>query len=115
LGYGYVNFYTNEDARKALDECNYSSLTPGGHSFRLMWSIPDPSVRKGLEKNNVFVNNLPSEYTSKKLHDLFSEFGEVEFCSNLFLNVVFYLCRYIQQGFPYIQKIGPVFMVMYNS
>ncbi|KAA6355900.1 MAG: hypothetical protein EZS28_048573, partial [Streblomastix strix] len=40
LGYGYLNFDTQADAQKVLDDLNYSELKPNGRAFRLMWRQP---------------------------------------------------------------------------
>jgi RNA recognition motif-containing protein len=55
LGYAYVNFHSVQDAERALDTLNYSSIK--GRSCRLMWTQRDPSARKS-GAGNIYVKNL---------------------------------------------------------
>jgi polyadenylate-binding protein len=74
LCYGYVNFYSMEDAERALTTMNYTKLH--NKPVRLMWSQRDPSLRKsGI--NNVFVKNLPKDFTTAKLCQMFSLYGNI--------------------------------------
>ncbi|CAK0812525.1 unnamed protein product [Prorocentrum cordatum] len=78
LGYAYVNFRNVEDAEKALDTLNYSSIR--GRSCRIMWSQRDPSGRKGIP-GNIYVKNLDDlSIDNKALFDTFSLFGSIVSC-----------------------------------
>ena len=74
MGYGYVNFRTIEDAERALNALNFKEI--GGQSIRLMWSNRDPTARKS-SGSNLFVRGLPDSVDSKRLHDLFSQIGNI--------------------------------------
>jgi len=77
LGYAYVNFHSVEDAERALDTLNYSSIK--GRSCRIMWSHRDPTLRKS-QVGNVYVKNLDKNIDNKALHDTFSLFGNILSC-----------------------------------
>jgi polyadenylate-binding protein len=76
LGYGYLNFATPEDSQKVLNELNYSELPPNGRVCRLMKKQPRHilQIPQGL---NLCVKNLPENYNSKKLNDIFKDFGPI--------------------------------------
>mmetsp|Transcript_16594 Transcript_16594/g.38352 ORF Transcript_16594/g.38352 Transcript_16594/m.38352 type:complete len:603 (+) Transcript_16594:93-1901(+) len=77
LGYAYVNFHKVEDAERALDTLNYSSIK--GRSCRIMWSQRDPTLRK-TGAGNIYVKNLDSSIDNKALYDTFSLFGNILSC-----------------------------------
>jgi len=77
LGYGYVNFFDPHDAELALDTLNYYSIK--GRPCHIMWSQRDPSLRKS-GVGNVIIFGLDKSTDSKKLHDVFSEFGNILSC-----------------------------------
>jgi polyadenylate-binding protein len=77
LGYAYVNFHLSEDATRALDTLNYTSVK--GRPIRIMWSQRDPSLRKS-GAGNVFVKNLHPDIDNKQLYDTFSLFGNILSC-----------------------------------
>lgn len=77
LGYGYVNYYSVQDAEKALDMLNY--MTIKGKPCRVMWSQRDPERRRN-NASNVFVKGLDPTIDNKALHDTFSIFGHILSC-----------------------------------
>jgi polyadenylate-binding protein len=77
LGYAYVNFHSVQDAERALDTLNYSSIK--GRSCRLMWTQRDPSARKS-GAGNIYVKNLDQNIDNKALYDTFSLFGNILSC-----------------------------------
>ncbi|KAK2665044.1 hypothetical protein Ddye_003618 [Dipteronia dyeriana] len=52
LGYGYVNYSNPQDAARALDMLNFTSLN--GKPIRIMYSHRDPSLRKSGQ-GNIFI------------------------------------------------------------
>uniref|UniRef100_A0ACD6AGP9 Uncharacterized protein n=1 Tax=Avena sativa TaxID=4498 RepID=A0ACD6AGP9_AVESA len=77
LGYGYVNFHSQEDAKRALETLNF--VLVNGKSIRVMFSNRDPMLRNN-GKANVFIKNLESDIDNKALNDIFSGFGTILSC-----------------------------------
>ncbi|CAJ1400596.1 unnamed protein product [Effrenium voratum] len=77
LGYGYVNYYSVQDAERALETLNYMSIK--GKPCRVMWSQRDPERRRNTA-NNIFVKGLDPSIDNKALHDTFSIFGNILSC-----------------------------------
>ncbi|XP_057998665.1 uncharacterized protein LOC131177620 [Hevea brasiliensis] len=77
LCYGYVNFYSHNQASEALHKLNHKYLK--GKPMRLMWSQRDPFARKsGI--GNLFVKNLDSSIDSARLESMFCKFGTILSC-----------------------------------
>uniref|UniRef100_A0A2C9UZY7 RRM domain-containing protein n=1 Tax=Manihot esculenta TaxID=3983 RepID=A0A2C9UZY7_MANES len=77
LCYGYVNFYSHNQAYEALHKLNHTYLK--GKPMRLMWSQRDPFARKsGI--GNLFVKNLVSSIDSARLESMFCKFGTILSC-----------------------------------
>ncbi|KAG0514903.1 hypothetical protein BDA96_10G233200 [Sorghum bicolor] len=77
LGYGYVNFYSRQEATCALEALNFAPLS--GKHIRVMFSNRDPSLRKS-GRANLFVKNLEPSIDSKNLYEMFSSFGTILSC-----------------------------------
>jgi RNA recognition motif-containing protein len=77
LGYGYINFLKNEDAKKAIEVLNFYKK-PGffNKPIRLMWQNKNKALRNS-GAGNIFIKNLPLDFDSKELIKLFSNFGEI--------------------------------------
>ncbi|XP_073151128.1 polyadenylate-binding protein 7 [Henckelia pumila] len=77
LCYGYVNFIAPQDANRAVEVKNHSTLN--GKVVRVMWSHRDPDARRsGI--GNVFVKNLSESIDSLNLKEMFQKFGNVLSC-----------------------------------
>ncbi|XP_057785698.1 polyadenylate-binding protein 7 [Salvia miltiorrhiza] len=77
LCYGYVNFVSPQDAIRAIELKNHSTLN--GKVIRVMWSHRDPDARKS-GVGNVFVKNLSDSVDSVKLQEMFQKFGDILSC-----------------------------------
>ncbi|RDX99715.1 Polyadenylate-binding protein 7, partial [Mucuna pruriens] len=74
LCYGYVNFASHQDAIRAIELKNHSTLN--GKVIRVMWSRRDPDVRKSTI-GNLFVKNLPELIDNAGLQDIFKKYGNI--------------------------------------
>ncbi|PNX77815.1 putative polyadenylate-binding protein [Trifolium pratense] len=74
LCYGYVNFLSPQDAIRAIELKNHSTLN--GKAIRVMWSRRDPDARKS-SIGNVFVKNLAESINNSGLEDMFKKFGNI--------------------------------------
>eukprot|EP00928_Gymnodinium_smaydae_P093878 TRINITY_DN7822_c0_g3_i1.p1 TRINITY_DN7822_c0_g3~~TRINITY_DN7822_c0_g3_i1.p1 ORF type:complete len:703 (+),score=187.76 TRINITY_DN7822_c0_g3_i1:143-2251(+) len=77
LCYGYVNYFSNAHAERAIDTLNYTTILR--RPCRVMWSQRDSAVRRNTS-NNVFVRNLDPSIDNRILHDTFSVFGAITSC-----------------------------------
>lgn len=77
LGYAYVNFHSQADGEKALEELNYTPIK--GRPVRIMWLQRDPLQRRNAAAN-VYIKNLHPAIDNKMLHDTFLLFGRVLAC-----------------------------------
>jgi len=77
LRYAYVNFHTEEDARRAIEALNYEEID--GRSCRISWTCRDPTLRKS-GVGNLFVKNLDKRMDNQALHEVFENFGEILSC-----------------------------------
>ena len=73
LGYAYVNFSNEEDAKKAMDKMNYDLLY--GRNIRIMWAQKKPNMLPRAA--NLVVKNLHSNVSELELKDMFSPYGDI--------------------------------------
>ncbi|RZB48630.1 Polyadenylate-binding protein 7 isoform E [Glycine soja] len=74
LCYGYLNFVSPQDAIRAIELKNNSTLN--GKAMRVMWSRRDPDARKSAI-GNLFVKNLPESIDNAGLQDIFKKYGNI--------------------------------------
>ena len=79
-GYGYITYYSNEDAEKALKETKgkkiFDSLNVEIEHFQ---KKNERMINNNNENNNhkIYINNLPEKYTIAELNSLCKEYGNV--------------------------------------
>ena len=77
LGYGFVLFEKVEEADKAISE------TDGKEFFgKKLWvgKFIKNRPKKPIEFNNLYVKNIPKEYSEDKIKEIFSKYGELGSC-----------------------------------
>lgn len=77
LCYGYLNFYSEESRKLALQEYNFTRIL--GKPCRLMTIFKDLDEQK-KKGGNIYVRNLAPSVDSKLLYDTFSMFGPIMSC-----------------------------------
>ena len=79
-GYGYITYYSNEDAEKALKETKgkkiFDSLNVEIEHFQ---KKNERMINNNNETNShkIYINNLPEKYTIAELNSLCKEYGNV--------------------------------------
>jgi len=71
-GFGFVKFFRPEDAIAAVQACNGKEIPNTGKTIKV--SVARPGNRK---RNNLFVSQLPAEWTDKNLNELFASYGHI--------------------------------------
>ncbi|SCV04950.1 LANO_0G15016g1_1 [Lachancea nothofagi CBS 11611] len=80
LGYGYLNFSSEDDAQKVIEEFSYVNLFD--KEVRIMPSMRNAFFRKNIG-TNVFFANLPLEnpnLTTRAFYETFNHYGRVLSC-----------------------------------
>eukprot|EP00760_Papus_ankaliazontas_P018705 PhM_4_TR17591/c0_g1_i1/m.83122/K13126/PABPC; polyadenylate-binding protein len=77
LGYAYVNFASQGEAEKALNELNYSRIRD--RPCRIMYVNRDPTLRKS-GVGNIIIRNLAKEIDYRGVTELCTKFGPILSC-----------------------------------
>jgi polyadenylate-binding protein len=80
LGYGFVHYEADEAAALAIEKVNKKVIA--GEKVIVM-PFKSKKERGGVNKDkytNVYVKNLPGDYTKEQLQELFSKYGRVTSC-----------------------------------
>ena len=72
MGFGFVNFETNEAALSAMNAMNGAQL-PQGKVMKI--SLARPAWKANIH-SNVYVSGLPSDFSEEDIMDLFKEYQE---------------------------------------
>jgi polyadenylate-binding protein len=77
MGYGFVMFETEEEADRAIKETHDKEF-----KGRKLWAgkFIKNKPKRPVEFNNIFVKNIPAEYSEKQVLDIFSKYGELGSC-----------------------------------
>ena len=88
-GYGYITFYRNEDAEKAIEESKGKSIFNSNNVEISHFQRRNERMANNNENNRdkIYINNLPEKYEISELNELCKEFGNVESC-NIYLDKI---------------------------
>ena len=77
-GYGYVSYYENVSADKAITELNNKEVWPGSRLEVARFQKKNERLQNKLSMNkNLYVKNLPEEMLESEIKTLFSKYGNV--------------------------------------
>ncbi|ORZ05976.1 hypothetical protein BCR42DRAFT_174060, partial [Absidia repens] len=77
LGYAYVQFASDADGTKAIQQLNYALIK--GKQCRILWTRNEPNKLKTIT-GNIFIKNLDPSITTKSLLDTFALYGHITNC-----------------------------------
>ena len=78
FGYGYITYYNQDDAKKAIDSAH------GKKIWNSEIEITYFHYNKNHESHKIYLNNLPEKYTSEELKKLCEEIAPVQTCNIFF-------------------------------
>ena len=91
-GYGYITFFNQDSARGALESTKDKNLEIFDNncieiSFfqKRNERILNKNELNNLNKQKLYINNLPDKYTTAELYDLCKQYGSVQSC-NIFID-----------------------------
>ena len=81
LGYGYINYYSPESANKAINASNGKEIW-GSNIEVMIFQKKNERIGSYYPTNcNIYVKEFPSHYTEDALKKLFSEYGNIVYCT----------------------------------
>lgn len=80
LGYGFVHYESEDDAKKAISKVNNKIILEKKVTVEMYKSKQERQKKKASQYTNLFVKNLPADYTIEKLNTLFGVHGEIASC-----------------------------------
>ena len=82
-GYGYITFYKNEDAQKAIENSKGKKIFDSNNVEITHFQRKNERMINNSENKNlkIYINNLPENYDEKDLKELCKDFGTVEGCN----------------------------------
>lgn len=81
MGTGFVTFYKNEDAKKAVESTNNKKIWDS--DMELIYQFNNYGYDKGYHIDNlkIYINNIPEKYDKKEVEDLCKDFGKIKLCN----------------------------------
>ena len=74
MGYGFVLYDSEESAKKAIEACHDKEWN--GKKLYVQQFIKNRE-KKPLRYNNVYVRNIPKEWTDSDIKSYFEKYGEI--------------------------------------
>ena len=91
-GYGYVTFYQTQDAQNALDNTKDKKIEVFENNIIEISYFQKKKERMSksneiadINKQKLYISNLPEKYTTNELNSLCKEYGSVQSC-NIFID-----------------------------
>jgi RNA recognition motif-containing protein len=85
-GYGYITYYSPDDAQKALENTNNKNIFDSIIEIKYFQKRNERAINsEEVNKQKIYVSNLPEKFTTENLKKLCSEYGEVKSC-NIFID-----------------------------
>jgi polyadenylate-binding protein len=77
-GYGYVSYYNNNSADKAVNELNNKEIWPGSKLEVARFQKKNERLQNKLSMNkNLYVKNIPENFVENDIKNLFNKYGNV--------------------------------------
>jgi len=88
-GYGYITFYSHEDAETAIAQSQGKTIFGSNNVEISHFQKRNERMINNSENNKdkIYINNLPEKYEISELNSLCKEFGKVETC-NIYLDKI---------------------------
>ena len=88
-GYGYITFYSHEDAEKAIAQSQEKTIFGSNNVEISHFQKRNERMINNNENNKdkIYINNLPEKYEVSELNTLCKEYGKVETC-NIYLDKI---------------------------
>lgn len=86
-GYGYITYYSRDDAQRAIDESKDKKIFDSNNIEISYFQRKNERIINSTELNNqkIYVSNIPEKYSTTELTKLCSEYGNVQTC-NIFID-----------------------------
>ena len=85
-GYGYITYYSPDDAQKALENTNNKNIFDSIIEIKYFQKRNERTINsEEVNKQKIYISNLPEKFTTENLKNLCSEYGEVKSC-NIFID-----------------------------
>ncbi len=87
FGYGYITYYSRDDAQKAIDESKDKKIFDSNNIEISYFQKRNERIINSTELNNqkIYVSNIPENYSTDELTNLCREYGNVQTC-NIFID-----------------------------
>lgn len=83
LGYGYITYYNPEDAEKAIQKTKNNKVWGVTLEVSHFQKKNERLLGYGVQKQSLYINNFPENYTEDDLNKLCAKYGKVESCKIL--------------------------------
>ena len=86
-GYGYITYYNNDDAQRAIEETKDKTIFCSNNVEISHFQKKNERIINSNDNQKIYISNFPEKFTESDITKICSEFGKVENC-NIFLDNV---------------------------